>query len=345
MSAEDDALAEQPPRLTHVIYNAALGHVRVRTEDGLATTVEVPPGEVRFRRVLGAEEPEAALWLDSVEWDYLGRMLEHVLTHLKITPEARAALEAVRAKLTTLAPPPIVAGEEGGEALGPPESAVVEPAAPTPAPPPPASPPAGTTAEGGPPAAGREPAPRRGGARRTGSAARRRSLALPAAPTATAPQPPASDPRATAPPAEAAAGVAVERAGPAAALAAEAAVPVSFETVWRDLHTLGVTRPVLQALAGQANSEIREVADNGVWLYSHGIGREYLVPRELLKQAWERLCQTGQLVPRDLRMSYGAVTLLAHLPYVEYTADPVTLYYPARVPHPLGTLQRREPPP
>ncbi|HWP29777.1 MAG TPA: hypothetical protein VNM50_09600, partial [Chloroflexota bacterium] len=86
MPAEDETLAEQPPRLTHVIYNAALGHVRVRTEDGLATTVEVPPGEVRFRRVLGAEEPEAALWLDSIEWEYLGRMLEHVLAHLKITP-------------------------------------------------------------------------------------------------------------------------------------------------------------------------------------------------------------------------------------------------------------------
>ena len=108
-------------------------------------------------------------------------------------------------------------------------------------------------------------------------------------------------------------------------------------------HALPHPPELLHTLAGQASSEIREIAPDGVWLYSHGIGREYLVPRELLKQAWERLCQTGQLEPRDLRMSYGAVTRLAHLPYVEYTADPVTLYYPARVPHPLGTVQRREP--
>ncbi|HZU06939.1 MAG TPA: hypothetical protein VFB73_13315 [Chloroflexota bacterium] len=341
MPAEDETLAEQPPRLTHVIYNAALGHVRVRTEDGLATTVEVPPGEVRFRRVLGAEEPEAALWLDSIEWEYLGRMLEHVLAHLKITPEARAALEAVRAKLTALAPPPIVAGEENTATSGPPEPALLEPTG--------VAPPAVSLPQAGPPAessaAARaapprspaeelgpcEPTPRRAPARRAHRPARRQ------APVAEPPVATDASP-ALSPAVEVAAGAPGERGGTEAL-----PTPVSFETVWRDLHTLGVTRPVLHALAGQANSEIREVADNGVWLYSHGIGREYLVPRELLKQAWERLCQTGQLVPRDLRMSYGAVTLLAHLPYVEYTADPVTLYYPARVPHPLGTVQRREP--
>src|SRR5829696_7844354 len=59
MSLDEQAFDERPPRLTHVIYNAALGHVRVRSEDLLPTTVEVPAGEVRFRRVLGASAPEA----------------------------------------------------------------------------------------------------------------------------------------------------------------------------------------------------------------------------------------------------------------------------------------------
>src|SRR4051794_34358468 len=95
MLRDDDSLAEQPQRLTHVIYNATLGHVRVRADDSLSTTVELPAGEVRFRRVVGAVEPEMALWLDSAERDYLGRMLEHVLRTLKITPEARAALDGV----------------------------------------------------------------------------------------------------------------------------------------------------------------------------------------------------------------------------------------------------------
>ena len=76
MLQADDPFDERPARLTHVIYNAALGHVRVRAEDGPATTVEVPPGEVRFRRVRGAVEPETGLWLDSVERSYLGRMLD-----------------------------------------------------------------------------------------------------------------------------------------------------------------------------------------------------------------------------------------------------------------------------
>ena len=75
MFLDDESLDARAPRLTHVIYNAALGHVRVRSEDILPTTVEVPPGEVRFRRVLGAQEPEAALWLDSTECDALVRLL------------------------------------------------------------------------------------------------------------------------------------------------------------------------------------------------------------------------------------------------------------------------------
>src|SRR3954452_16067170 len=103
----DDPLDERVNRLTHVIYNATLGHVRVRAEDGLATTIEVPDGEVRFRRVLGAVEPEGALWLDSVERDYLGRMLQHVLSTLRITPEARSALTGIQDKLTDLTPPAI----------------------------------------------------------------------------------------------------------------------------------------------------------------------------------------------------------------------------------------------
>jgi hypothetical protein len=40
-------------------------------------------------------------------------------------------------------------------------------------------------------------------------------------------------------------------------------------------------------------------------------------------------------------MNYGAVTLLAHLPYVEYSIDPVTLYYPAATLHPLGSVRLR----
>src|SRR5262245_44408329 len=117
MTEAHDALHPGPGALTHVIYNAALGHVRVRAEDGPATTVEVPSGEVRFRRVRGAVEPEAALWVDGAERDYLGRMLDHVLGALKITSEARTALESLRDKLTELGPPAILA-TEGGPSAG-----------------------------------------------------------------------------------------------------------------------------------------------------------------------------------------------------------------------------------
>jgi hypothetical protein len=118
----------------------------------------------------------------------------------------------------------------------------------------------------------------------------------------------------------------------------------TFETVWQDLHALVEHGPALHALAGQASSEIREVADDGIWLYSHGLGREYLIGRDLLEVAWAVLAQHGVLVPRELRgaMSYGAATLLAHLPYVEYSADPITLYFPGLVGHPLGTVRRRD---
>jgi len=348
MVQADDPFDERPPRLTHVIYNAALGHVRVRAEDGPATTVEVPPGEVRFRRVRGAVEPETGLWLDSVERSYLGRMLDHVLGTLKITPEARAALEAVQVKLAELAPPVLVAGEaEVAESESPPPSDLLvapapapEPAAAAPAPSPSA---ASETAPAGP-----TPEPRRRARARHTPAdevqppAPPRDSALPPAPVGT---PPANGARAAVspdradsaqPPRDAPAEV------PAEPIPALPAGPHSFEQVWGDLQALPSKTRALHALAGQASSEIREVTPEGVWLYSHGIGREYLVQRERLEAAWLALAQAGHIVPRELRMSYGIVTLLAHLPYVDYSAEPVTLYFPARTPHALGTVMRRD---
>jgi hypothetical protein len=353
MAREDEPLDEEPRRLTHVIYNTTLGHVRVRAEDGPATTVEVPPGEVRFRRVLGAAEPEVALWLGSGEREYLGRMLEHVLRALRITPEAREALEAIQAKLGELGPPPIVAddGEDSAAAAG--SVPIVEEA-------PPAAP-AGEPARA---------MPERRDARGQSQSAPRRAAAEEA---------PGEPPAADAPPADAESGApangsepptveeGLEAAGPAdgallvpgaddelqaASQAAFAAAveadsggrPVTFEQVWHDLTALRARGPALHTLAGQASSEIREVVEDGIWLYMQQLGRHHLIERRSLETAWAALVRRGQLVSRELRggMSYGAATLLAHLPYVEYSAQPLTLYYPAATPHPLGTVHRRD---
>jgi hypothetical protein len=118
--------------------------------------------------------------------------------------------------------------------------------------------------------------------------------------------------------------------------------PIAFATVWADLQTLGARRMPLHRLAGQTSSEIRDIDDDGVWLYSNSTGRTYQITRGLLEAAWTALLTTGRLVPREVRMNYGAVTLLAHLPYVDYSVDPVMLYYPARAPHPLGSVRRRD---
>src|SRR5579875_3772927 len=205
MAREDESLDEVPGRLTHVIYNTALGHVRVRAEDGPATTVEVPPGEVRFRRVLGAAEPEVALWLGSGERDYLGRMLEHVLRALRITPEARVALEAVQAKLEGLGPPPVVAddGESADAAASVP---IVEE-------PPPAPPPAEATVA--PESAAMPPEPARARSERGGERGRGR-----AAPRPTPAEPPLDDVAAPQPPTRAPAGADANGAEPAAPPAA-----------------------------------------------------------------------------------------------------------------------------
>ena len=374
MPRHDDASEEQPRRLTHVIYNSALGHVRVRAEDGLTTTVEVPSDDVRFRRVMGAAEPEVPLWLDSIERDYLSRMLEHVLRALRITPEAREALAAIRTKMGELGPPPIMASDGDPDGATEAASPILEE---PPAPPlsgatraPAAPPPEADESGGGPPATAPH-GPRARGGRAAGSA------------DAEHPERPASAPAPQTDPAEANvaadAGQAQQAPGPttaaprrragANAASADSRVarepgpvspepampspqgavvstdePITFETVWQDLHALVEHGPALHALAGQASSEIREVADDGIWLYSHGLGREYLIGRDLLEVAWAVLAQHGVLVPRELRgaMSYGAATLLAHLPYVEYSADPITLYFPGLIAHPLGTVRRRD---
>ena len=358
-SYEDD---ERPSRLTHVIHNVTLGHVRVRSEDGPATTVEVPPGEVRFRRVLGAMPPETAIWLDSAEQEYLGRMLEHVLGSMKITDEARAALAAVQSKLAELSPASGGAAESAAAPLNvePADEPVAE--QPPPAPPEPAEPTATAAAvppDGEEAEAAAEPTPT-APVGRTRAAAQSPALS---ARRSTAPTPP--EPVADSAPAESAIAGAAERrsrtaprsaARPradrggeaagrlpgadesAAAAAAPAAPtddhprgpavepatasgpvlpvehPVPFATVWADLQALGARRPPLHRLTGQTSSEIRDLDDEGVWLYSNSTGRTYQIARSLLEDAWTALVTSGRLVPREVRMSFGAVTLLAHLP-------------------------------
>jgi hypothetical protein len=374
MPRNDDTSEEQPHRLTHVIYNSALGHVRVRAEDGLTTTVEVPSDDVRFRRVMGAAEPEVPLWLDSNERDYLSRMLEHVLRALRITPEAREALAAIRTKMEELGPPPIMASDGNPDSATDTASRILE------EPPPPPLPgatrastmpsPDADESAGAPPAiaphrqrvrGGRsarsadaehtEQAPsRRGpesGPEEPGSAANPGQTEQPPGPPTAAPRRRAAgnaapaDSRAAREPASVNVEPAIE---PPQVTLDGTDEPITFETVWQDLHALVEHGPALHALAGQASSEIREVSDDGIWLYSHGLGREYLIGRDLLEVAWAVLAQHGVLVPRELRgaMSYGAATLLAHLPYVEYSADPITLYFPGLVGHPLGTVRRRD---
>jgi hypothetical protein len=394
-SYDDD---ERPSRLTHVIYNVTLGHVRVRSEDGPATTVEVAPGDVRFRRVLGAVEPETALWLDSGEQDYLGRMVEHVLGTMKITPEARAALEAVQAKLAALVPPAQDSGEgpptrdlEVELTLAPEDEAEppAPPAAPveaalqaaTPAlkpvpadaaepdeppipvqherrpavefPPLPARSRAAPRAPAEPPAthdvAPTEPAPAVAAEARPRGAAARAPARARGASGGTAPRRAPTVPRPAdvrAPRATRALPSGEAAASPPPAPPPEPEVapshPIAFATVWADLQTLGARRLPLHRLAGQTSSEIRDIDDDGVWLYSNSTGRTYQITRGLLEAAWTALLNTGRLVPREVRMNYGAVTLLAHLPYVDYSVDPVTLYYPALAPHPLGSVRRRD---
>jgi hypothetical protein len=324
MVPDDEAVAERPPRLTHVIYNATLGHVRVRSEDAPATTVEVPPGEVRFRRVVGATEPQAALWLDSAECAALARLLDYALSALRIAPAYQAPLAALQAKVAELAALTTVASPADETAPAP--DPFVLPAEPAPA--------------------ATEPlAGARGGSRRAGRRAGRApaKTAVTAEPSSVAPVLAAEMEEATSAALNGASPVSAPAPVPDAAPAAAAgAPPRAFHDVWRDLRLLGERHPRLHALAGQVTSEVREVADEGIWVYSHGIGRTYCVPREQLEAAWNALTAAGRLVARDLGLGQGAVTLLAHLPYVEYSAQPLTLHYPAQTPHELGTIQRRD---
>jgi hypothetical protein len=337
----DDPGGEQLPRLTHVIYNAAAGHVRIRAEGGSATTVEVPPGPVRFRRIRGAVEPEAALWLDTIERDYLGRMLEHTLTSLKITPEARAVLQVVQEKLADLAPTPIMASEIAiGETLVSEDSdAGASPQRPAEHSNPDVTPPALSAKPRDIEAAIRPPrAPRRRrpatprGTSRVSTAPDGAGMPTPVIP----PAEPELSTRSPVPADEPAPAMEPEapllRGDALSSVPSDVAPPSSFEDVWRDLVALAGSQPKLQPLAGQAASEIREIVEDGVWLYSHAIGREYLVARNRLEAAWGVLLRDGYLVPRDIGMSYGAVTLLAHLAYVAYTTHPVRLYLPSRSP-------------
>jgi hypothetical protein len=73
------------------------GAVRVELPHGEATTIEgLHPDAVVERGT------QRALFLDEVEADTLGKMIDYVLDKVRIRPESQEALRAVRPRLDTL---------------------------------------------------------------------------------------------------------------------------------------------------------------------------------------------------------------------------------------------------
>jgi hypothetical protein len=75
------------------------GAVRIELPHGEAATIEgLTPGAVVER---GSQR---ALFLDRDEAQTLGKMIDHILANVRIRPESKAALTAVRPRLDELFP-------------------------------------------------------------------------------------------------------------------------------------------------------------------------------------------------------------------------------------------------
>jgi hypothetical protein len=80
--------------------------IEIDAEDGVAR-VELPHGEVVTIEGLRpgaavARGPQRALFLEPVEAETLGKMIDYILDKVKVRPESEAALRAVRPKLDEL---------------------------------------------------------------------------------------------------------------------------------------------------------------------------------------------------------------------------------------------------
>jgi hypothetical protein len=73
------------------------GAVRIEFPHGETTTIEgLPPGVIVERGT------QRALFLDPDEAETMGKMIDYILSKVKITPQSREALVAVRPRLSEL---------------------------------------------------------------------------------------------------------------------------------------------------------------------------------------------------------------------------------------------------
>ncbi len=120
---------------------------------------------------------------------------------------------------------------------------------------------------------------------------------------------------------------------------------LDFEDVWKDiLEVARIKKDTgIQTLTRKILNKIVSVREDAIYVMSEATGNIRKLSKSDFKECWNALIKNGKLSipPVHVWNERIIMAFLAHLPYIEYSLNPQTLYLMPTATHPLGTIKRR----
>jgi hypothetical protein len=96
-------------------YDPTAGTVRLRLTGGEEVVVGGLGPELPIWRVAGGQPPSGPLWLSADQADVLGKMIEYILTKVKISAPSQAVLQDLAPQVAQLRDEMVAAGAASDE--------------------------------------------------------------------------------------------------------------------------------------------------------------------------------------------------------------------------------------
>ena len=121
-------------------------------------------------------------------------------------------------------------------------------------------------------------------------------------------------------------------------------VILEFEKVWLQILRCAHEKREVSTLDRGIVNRIVSLTDSAIVVVSEKTKRERSISKKDFQRCWRVLRENGRLFipPVHVWNERIIMAFLAHLPYVEYSLRPLTLYLEPQVTHPLCTTRKKK---
>lgn len=119
---------------------------------------------------------------------------------------------------------------------------------------------------------------------------------------------------------------------------------IEFEKVWQQILRCAREKGEISTLDRRILNRIVSFAENAVYVVSEKTKRQRCISKRDFQRCWNVLIENGRLSipPVHVWNERIIMAFLAHLPCVEFSLRPLTLYLTPKDTHPLCTTRKKE---